>query len=345
MRDLKACDTLFTGMVPAQALGTALTGTVVIDAEEDFDWNNPVQGTENSTAHMKNVRILGPLLAAFRIIPTYLLTYPVLEDPEVVAILRRQLDKGQCVLGVQLHSWVTPPLDGSASSRRSFLGNLEGNLEEQKLIMIKARFQEVFGFNPTIYRAGRYGLSRHTSGLLEKHGFDIDTSVAPRTDFSGAGGCDYTDYDYGPFWFGEERTLLELPLCRSIVGWGGKWASHLYRHLSGPRLSRLHAPSLLTRSRCAERVTLSPEGNDVPAMRRLVHGLRAQGQQVFALSFHSSSLQVGRNPYAQSRADLHRFHDRMSAILDHMVTDLSIRFVGAGDIPGLLAAPPAGRAA
>ncbi len=140
MRDLKACDTLFTGMVAAKALGTALTGTVVIDAEEDFDWNNPVQGTENSTAHMKNVRILGPLLAAFRIIPTYLLTYPVLEDPEVVAILRRQLDKGQCVLGVQLHSWVTPPLDGSASSRRSFLGNLEGNLEEQKLTMIKARF-------------------------------------------------------------------------------------------------------------------------------------------------------------------------------------------------------------
>ena len=344
MRNLKAYETLFTGMIPVQGRCTGLIGTVVIDAEEDFDWNTPIQGTENSTAHMKNVRVLGPLLAAFRIVPSYLLTYPVLEDPDVVAILRRQLDKGQCVLGVQLHSWVTPLLDGSSSNRHSFLGNLEANLEEKKLVTIKMRFRQAFGFDPIINRAGRYGLSRHTSHLLEKHGFCIDTSVAPRTNFAGVGGCDYTDYDCSPFWFGKERTLLEIPLCRAIVGWGGKWASKLYQYLTNPRLSQLHAPSVLTRSRCAERVTLSPEGNDVPAMHRLIDGLRTRGQQVFTLSFHSSSLEAGRNPYVQSRADLHGFYDRMSAILDYMVTDRSIRFVGTEDIPGILI-PPASRAA
>jgi hypothetical protein len=339
LRDLEASQPLFSGVVPAVARVPGAIGTVVIDAEEDFDWATPVQGTQTSTAHMKNVRVLQELLTAYGIVPTYLLTYPVLEDTDVLPILRRQLEKGQCAVGVQLHPWVTPPFDDAPSRRRSFSGNLEANLEERKLVVLKAQFRRAFGFDPTVYRAGRYGLSQHTSCLLEKHGFAIDTSVAPRTNFVTEGGRDYTSFDYRLFWFGQQHSLLEIPLCRDIVGWAGSWASTLYQSFSGPLLSRLHAHSVLTRSRCAERVTLSPEGNDVSAMRRLVHGLRADGQQVFTLSFHSSSLQAGRNPYVRSKADLHGFYDRMSAILDHLASDLSFRFFSILQIPGQMVTP------
>jgi hypothetical protein len=331
---------LFAGVTPASLRHPGPVAMVVIDAEEDFDWNTPVQGTQTSTTHMKNVRVLQHLLSAFGIVPTYLLTYPVLEDAEVVAILRRQVSKGQCIVGIQLHPWVTPPFDETPSTRRSFSGNLEDNLEEQKLVSLKAKFSQTFGIDPVIYRAGRYGLSEGTGHLLEKHGFEIDTSIAPRTNFEEEGGRDYSGFGYQPFWFGEHRRLLEIPLCRDVVGWAGQWACPLYQAFSGPVLSRLHAPSILTRSRCAERVTLSPEGNDVAAMQRLVHGLLARGQQVFSLSFHSSSLQVGRNPYVQSKADLHHFYDRMSAMLDHMATRLAFRFVSTMEAPALLVPPP-----
>lgn len=331
---------LFTGVVPAVPKLGGSIGLIVIDAEEDFDWATPVQGTRTSTAHMKNVRVLRELLSAYSIVPTYLLTYPVLEDAEVMHIVRRQFEAGHCTLGVQLHPWVTPPFDDAPSRRRSFSGNLEGNLEERKLVVLKARFREVFGFDPLVYRAGRYGLSETSSEILEKHGFEIDTSVAPRTNFSTEGGVDYTGYDCRPFWFGRQRRLLEVPLCRGVVGWAGSFAPSLYRSVAGGLSSRYHIMSVLTRSRCAERITLSPEGNDTGAMRRLVLGLRTQGQQIFTLSFHSSSLQVGHNPYVQSKADLHGFYDRMSATLDYLATALAFRFASITEIPAQLIPPP-----
>ncbi|MCW3476924.1 polysaccharide deacetylase family protein [Limobrevibacterium gyesilva] len=329
----------FAATTPAVTRQNRPVCTLVIDAEEDFDWDVPIQGTLHSTAHMKNVRVLHGILSSYGIVPAYLLTYPVLEDPDVVRIVRRQLEQEHCAAGVQLHPWVTPPFDDVMAHRTSFSGNLEANFEERKLLALKAKFREVFGFEPTVYRSGRYGLSSHTGRLLEKHGFLIDTSVAPRTNFTVEGGPDYSDHDYELFWFGEQRDLLEIPLCRSIVGWAGPLAPALYHGLSGPRLSGLHVPSVLTRSRCAERITLSPEGNDVAAMRRLLLGLLARGQDVFALSFHSSSLQAGRNPYVRTKAELHGFYDRLSEILDFMASALAVRFASILEIPGVLDRP------
>lgn len=329
----------FASTTPAVARRKRPVCTLVIDAEEDFDWDVPLQGTSYSTAHMKNLHILRGVLSAYGIVPVYLLTYPVLNDPDAVRTIRRQVEQGHCAVGVQLHSWVTPPFDEVTAHRTSFSGNLETDSEERKLLVLNARFQEVFGFAPTIFRSGRYGLSLHTAQLLEKHGFLIDTSVAPRTNFAAEGGPDYTDHEYDLFWFGEQRDLLEIPLCRSIVGWAGPLAPALYEGLSGPLLSGLHVASVLTRSRCAERITLSPEGNDVAAMRRLLTGLLARGQDIFALSFHSSSLQAGRNPYVGSKAEMHGFYDRLSEVLDFMASSLAVRFASIEQIPALLDRP------
>jgi hypothetical protein len=263
-----------------------------------------------------------------------------------VHILRRQISRGQCDVGVQLHPWVNPPFDEAESEAgaagddiglgRSFSGNLAPGLEERKLVELKRRFIERFGFPPRIYRAGRYGLGQFTAPLLEKHGFAIDTSLAPRTNASDEGGPDHENYDYEPFWFGEQRQLLEVPLCRSTVGWGGRLAPEVYRILSTPALARLRIPGIVTRLRFAERITLSPEGNDVAAMLRLIRHLRARGQSVFVLSFHSSSLIVGRNPYVQTQADLHGFYDRLSAVLDAMATRLAFGFVSLSELPKIL---------
>jgi hypothetical protein len=311
---------------------------VAIDTEEDFDWDQPIRGTPHSTSYIRNIRNLHPILGSYGAVPTYLLSYPVLEDADVVRIIRRELDKNRCVVGVHSHPWVTPPFDDVVIRRRSLAGNPEANFEEKKLIALKDKFIESFGFEPVAYRAGRYALSHQTTRLLEKHGFMIDTSVSPRACLEAEGGPDYTGYDSRLFWFGAQRNLLEIPLCRGVVGWGGPLAPALYRSFSSPKLSQL-ALSILARSRCAERITLSPEGNDFGAMGRLVRALHATGQHVFTLSFHSSSLQAGRNPYAQSKADVHGFYDRLSAILDYLSTEMSFQFANILRIPELLVTP------
>jgi len=202
------------------------------------------------------------------------------------------------------------------------------------------RFRACFGTDPLVFRTGRYGLGPHTPALLEKHGLSIDTSLAPCTSSAEEHGPDFIADDYHTFWFGERRRLLELPLCRAIVGWGGEPAAQVYRrlaitHSGGPLSSVL--PGLLARTRCAERITLSPEGNDGSAAARLVTGLIGKGQNLLALSLHSSSLSVGRNPYVRTNAELHLLFDRLSGIFDMLATRFGTRFVPSVALPELLA--------
>jgi hypothetical protein len=313
------------------------TGCVIIDAEEDFDWRRPVQGVPHSVRGMQHLSDLQHILAAYGAIPIYLVTYPVLQDDAVVAAIRLRLERGDCEVGIQLHTWVTPPFNERADLRNSFGGNLDAALEERKLVELMRLFRLRFGHDPVVFKAGRYGLGPHTSLLLEKHGFRVDTSLAPRTSFAAESGPDFSANDYRTFWFGRSRRLLEVPLCRSIVGWGGRASARAYQLLADLNLSRLHLPGVLAWLRCAERITLSPEGNDPAAMCRLARSLLSRGQNVLAISLHSSSLSIGHNPYVRSRAELYHFYDRLSAILDQLAGRFAVRFARCTELPELLA--------
>ncbi len=326
---------MFSRVGPARLDSDQPVCALAVDAEEDFDWDHPVASTEHSTGCMQRIDDLQRVVGRHGLCPTYLLTYPVLQDEAAVALLRRHEAAGQCALGVQLHPWVTPPFGGDAGPAASYSGNLAPGLEGRKLAALVTLFQERFGQPPRLYRAGRYGFGQETAALLDRHGFDVDTSIAPRTSSAEEGGPDYTAYDYEPFWFGEGRRMLELPLCRSIVGWGGRLAPATYRRL-GAAPSRLRLQGLATRTRFAERITLSPEGNDLAAMLRLLRHLRARGQKVFVLSFHSSSLAPGRNPYVRTQADLDTFYGRLTGVLDAMSARLGFRFASLAELPGLL---------
>lgn len=338
MPQLPEIDNHFPNMRPART-SASLTQplcSVLIDAEEDFAWLRPVRGEPYDLSCMRHLSDLHTILGAYGAVPTYLLTYPVLQDEGIVASLRARVARGQCLVGIQLHPWVTPPFTEAPEIRNSFVTNLSPELEEAKLVELMRLFRGCFGEDPTVFRAGRYGLSPHTPALLEAHGFRIDTSLAPCTSFTDEQGPDFSTDDYRTFWFGRARRVLEVPLCRSIVGWGGQTAARVYRQLSATPPNHI-LPGLLARTRCAERITLSPEGNDASAVGRLTQSLIRRGQRVLALSLHSSSLSVGQNPYVQSRADLHAFYDQLSAILDTLANRFRVRFVPSLELPALLA--------
>lgn len=332
-------DPLFPSSRPAMLPATSAQPLccILIDAEEDFDWQRPVHGVAYDVGCMRHLSDLQSILGAYRAVPTYLLTYPVLQDAAIVAALRGRIARGQCRVGIQLHTWVTPPFGEAPDVRNSFGANLSAEREEQKLLALMRLFRQCFGDDPKVFRAGRYGLGRNTPALLEKHGFLIDTSLAPCTSFGDEEGPDFSTDDFQAFWFGHSRKLLELPLCRSIVGWGGGAAARAYRWLAATQKPRHILPGLLAWSRCAERITLSPEGNDADAVGRLVASLLGRGQKVLALSLHSSSLSIGQNPYVRTKADLHGFYDQLSAILDMLAGRYGVQFVASPDLPARLA--------
>ena len=77
---------------------------LAVDAEEDFDWTRPVYATGYSTDCMSRVADLQEIVAAYDLRPTYLLTFPVLEDDNAVRMIRREHQRGGCDMGIQLHS-------------------------------------------------------------------------------------------------------------------------------------------------------------------------------------------------------------------------------------------------
>jgi hypothetical protein len=325
----------FANPQPATVAEARPLAMVAIDAEEDFDWLQPLAATSHNTSCMHQLGDLQSIMAAYGAGPTYLLTYPVLRDPDAVRSLRRYHERGACTLGLQLHTWVTPPLEGADTIATSYAGNLPPELEEAKLLALTGEFVRCFGVQPVVFRSGRYGVSAVTAALLEKHGFTVDASIAPRTDFTDEDGPDFSGFEFAPFWFGAERRLLEVPLCRSVVGWAGGLGRAAYRGLAQPRRAGLWM-SLLTRSRAAERITLSPEGSSLADMRRLVRGLLGRGGGLLPLSFHSSSLAIGQNPYVRSKAELHAFYDSLSGAMAYLADEVGCRFVALEQLPPLM---------
>lgn len=289
---------------------------IIVDAEEEFQWNRPVSARNNATASIHHQRRAQDIFSAYGARPTYLVTYPIAADPSATAVLRDYMADGRCEVGAQLHPWVTPPFDTEPSERLSFPGNLPPDVEREKLHRLTGTVAEAFGAQPTVYKAGRYGFGPNTGGLLEREGYVVDTSLIPRTRYSASGGPDFATYDYGPFWFGRRRRLLELPVTRALIGAiaaRAPWAYDLSQR-AAPRALRL--PALLARSRLLERVTLSPEGCDLPALRRLTRSLLARGERILTFSYHSPSLMPGNTPYVRNQHDLAVFLDCISGFLN-----------------------------
>jgi phosphatidylinositol alpha-1,6-mannosyltransferase len=295
---------------------------IIVDAEEEFHWGRPVSARNNTTSSIRYQKRAHEVFSCYDARPTYLVTYPIASDPSAAAVLRDYLADGRCDIGAQLHPWVTPPFDAESEERLSFPGNLPPALEREKLHRLAEAVREGFNLQPTVYKAGRYGLGPSTAALLEDEGFLVDTSLIPRTRYTEAGGPDFSAFDYGPFWFGARRRLLELPVTRAFTGLMADSMPGVYGVAERKPFRSLRAAGLLARAGLLERITLSPEGSDLEAMLRLTRTLLRRGERIFTLSYHSPSLEPGNTPYVRTHRDLAVFLDRISGFLSFFRDEL-----------------------
>ena len=318
---------------------------VVVDAEEEFEWAEPLAPQPRGTASIKAQRAAHTLFAHYGIKPTYLVTYPLASEAAAIGVLREYLADGLCDIGAQLHPWVTPPFSQGQSEAQSYPGNLPEAVEREKLSRLTDAIELAFGKRPTAYKAGRYGFGPHTAALLEDAGYEIDTSLIPRTSYAESGGPDFSGYDYRPFWFGTQRRLLELPVTRALTGALSKQMPWLHQMAERRPWRSLHAGGLLARAGLVERITLSPEGSDLAAMCRLTRALLAGGARVLTLSYHSPSLEPGHTPYVRNERDLAIFLDRISGFLSFFRDEIGGEFLTIAETRArLLGAMPAGAA-
>ena len=305
--------------VPADKPPTLL---VVVDTEEEFDWEADFDRNATSVEAMRHVYRGQEIFDEAGVRPAYLVDFPVASQATGFAPLREFVDGGRAVVGAHLHPWVSPPFDEEVTRRHSFAGNLPAALERAKLERLVEQIEASFEERPVLYKAGRYGIGPNTAGILADLGFEVDLSACPAFDFSAEGGPDFSRFSADPYWFGEQRPLLGLPATGAFVGRLQHGAHRWHRWASRPRLEWARLPGILARLDLVDRLHLSPEGFDFGDLRRLTESLLARGTRVFTLSFHSPTLDPGRTPYVRDRTELKNFLDLLRLYLGYFLGEL-----------------------
>jgi hypothetical protein len=278
----------------------------IVDAEEEFDWNAPFAPSNDSVTTIKDQLLAQRIFERYGLIPTYAVDYPVAAQEEGYRPLKEFAQSGLCQIGAQLHPWVTPPVEEVIGESNSFACNLPLDLQRRKTAILTSMIERNFGLRPKLFRTGRYGAGRHTKQLLQEFGYEIDCSVIPGPPIT-AMSPDYSNAPSAPYWLVKQNDILEIPVTVGLVGAlrdFGALSNRLFQSTAG-RLVRL--PAVLARTQLLYRVRLSPEGHAVQDAKQLTETLYRAGQRVFAISYHSPSLQAGRTPYTRNQQDVERF--------------------------------------
>ncbi|MGQ0559619.1 MAG: polysaccharide deacetylase family protein, partial [Sphingosinicella sp.] len=160
---------------------------VVVDTEEEFDWNEPFSRAATATSAIAAQARAHEIFDRFGIVPTYVVDYPVAANAKPAAILRKLKDEGRAEIGAHLHPWVTPPFVEEVNARNSYGCNLPPEVERAKIETLTAAIGEAFGERPTIFKAGRHGLGPSTVRALVELGYRIDCSALPHSDLRADG--------------------------------------------------------------------------------------------------------------------------------------------------------------
>lgn len=299
--------------------------TVVVDTEEEFDWEQPFNPRNRGVVSMNHLPLAQQVHEKHGVVPTYVVDYPVAEDDNSVAILKKFLVGGRAVIGAHLQPWVNPPFEEAEELINTYPGNLSFSLEYRKLARLTEMIETTIGIRPIVYKAGRYGVGPATAKILKSLGYEIDASVLPYTNLRHFGGPDFSAFPNVPFWFGEGLDLFEVPLSRGFTGLFRKLGAPLFPFMDHPLAKRLHLVGALARLGLLERITLTPEGISLDEHKRLTHALLKQGCKVFSFTYHSSSLMPGATQYVRTQTERDAFLEKMDRYFDFFLREIGGR--------------------
>jgi len=272
---------------------------VVVDTEEEFDWDAPFSRESTSVEALAELDRLQEVCTEHGVSPTYVCDWPVVTSDLGQRTLAKHLEAGRCDVGAHLHPWVTPPHTEEVTTHNSYPGNLPPDLEREKLECLTSAIEEHLGRRPRVYRAGRFGFGPRTAEALVALGYTVDVSPLAGFDLSGDGGPDWSALDPRTYSFGPDDGLIGFPATGGFAGWlPGGGGLHRALHTALPAALRLSG--ILSRLGAFERLMLSPEGYTLTHMQRLTRALLARGVRTFQLSLHSPSMLPGCTKYVRN---------------------------------------------
>jgi len=235
---------------------------ITIDTESDhsYDWakSNPLS-FKSITESIPNV--LEPLFKRYGAVATYLLSTEVLENYESVNVMKSIVG---CELGTHLHPEYIQPkkkyFEYAGTHSLDFSNNYDPVIERDKIGNLTKLFKENIGYQPLVYRAGRYGFGYNSALSLMNFGYLVDTSVTPHISWKDAGGPDFRGFPDQPYFIKSPDgldCLLEVPV--SVI-----FLNNIYKFFNKP-------------------VELRPTFSNSDKMKRLIHKFIELYDSVIAL--------------------------------------------------------------
>ena len=299
---------------------------ISIDCECD---KGPGWRTKKPLAFSGIVRGIGerlqPLFRRFGAKPTYLLSPEVMRDGAALGTLRA-LD-GEAELGTHLHGEFAEPDASEPDVTAAFQCHYGRETEQAKLQSLTELFRSTFGHAPRSFRAGRFGIGRHSLGLLQDLGYAVDSSVTPHKDWAKAGApeASFLNAPTQPYWPQLDRpecptreagSLLEVPVTirPSRLPVIGRWMEPRWLRPTHTSTRRMIA---LAREEIRK---ATPSGRPI-----VLNGM-----------FHNVEVLPGTSPYAKNEAEAEAILSRLAGLLAWAQRE-GISIVGLGDIPELFA--------
>ena len=200
----------------------SMSVTIDTECDKSLNWQNSNPLTFKSV--LKGIpEILQPLFKKYGIKPTYFLSPEVIENDECIKVLKQFNE--DCELGTHLHSDFIDPqktkkkMEGYQAD--AFQTEYEADIEFEKLKNLTNLFSSKFGYDPKVFRAGRYSANSNTMNSLLKLSYKVDSSFTPHHSWRGPKGSliDHSKSPDQPYFLNPkevysrgESSLLEVPI-------------------------------------------------------------------------------------------------------------------------------------
>ncbi len=210
----------------------------------------------------------------------------------------------------------------------AFQCHYDRETESRKLTYLTELFRTAFGRSPRSFRAGRFGIGRHSLGLLQDLGYSVDSSVTPHKDWAPAGApeASFLKAQTQPYWPDLERpecvalvpgTLMEVPVTIRPTWLGrilGRWIEPAWlRPTHGSTRRLLHL-----------------------AQEEIRHAELDGRPVILNAMFHNVEIVPGASPYAATPAEADAIVARLAGLLGWAEHE-GVRCIGLADVHELLA--------
>lgn len=169
---------------------------ITIDTEADNQWDVDKRPTTQNSNYIPRFQELAETVD---FVPTWLVTYEMLQDAALVSYLKPKALSKKCEIGAHLHAWNNPPEFplSRTGQGRDYLIEYPEEAMRAKMTCLLNEMDSKFGIRITSHRSGRWALDDRYIDILADEGIIVDCSVTPGVNWStslGATGLPGSDY-------------------------------------------------------------------------------------------------------------------------------------------------------